>query len=63
MCQFRLHWEIRWGLVSNRFDGVNVEPETLLGGVPWEEDFISGATHWFTIANGEFTGKLNGKAF
>ncbi len=46
-----------------RFDGIDAEPETLLGNVSSEKDFISGATHWFTITDGEFTGKLNGKDF
>lgn len=62
MCVYRTIFDGQNGSCA-RFDGIDAEPETLLGGVPSEEDFISGATHWFTIANGEFTGKLNGKAF
>jgi hypothetical protein len=46
-----------------RFDGENAEQETLLGGVPVEEDFSGGATHWFIIANDKFIGNLNGKGF
>ena len=62
MCVYRTIFDGQNGSCA-RFDGIDAEPETLLGGVPSEEDFISGATHWFTIANGEFTGNLNGKAF
>ena len=62
MCVYRTIFDGQNGSCA-RFDGIDAEPETLLGGVPSEEDFISGATHWFTIANGEFTGKLNGKTF
>lgn len=62
MCVYRTIFDGQNGSCA-RFDGIDAEPETLLGGVPSEEDFISGATHWFTIANGEFTGKLNGKVF
>ena len=62
MCVYRTIFGGQNGSCA-RFDGIDAEPETLLGGVPSEKDFISGATHWFTIANGEFTGKLNGKTF
>jgi len=62
MCVYRTIFDGQNGSCA-RFDGIDTEPETLLGGVPSEEDFISGATHWFTIANGEFTGNLNGEAF
>lgn len=62
MCVYRTVFDGQNGSCA-RFDGINAEPETLLGGVPTEESFINGATHWFTIANGEFTGNLNGEAF
>lgn len=62
MCVYKTIFDGQNGSCA-RFDGVNAEPETLLGGVPSERDFISGATHWFTITQGKFTGNLNGKAF
>lgn len=62
MCVYRTIFDGQNGSCA-RFDSIDAEPETLLGDVPSEEDFIGGATHWFTIANGKFTGKLNGKAF
>lgn len=62
MCVYKTIFDGQNGSCA-RFDGVNSEPDTLLGGVPSEKDFISGATHWFTITNGEFTGNLCGKAF
>lgn len=62
MCVYKTIFDGQNGSCA-RFDGVNSEPDTLLGRVPLEEDFISGATHWFTITNGEFTGNMGGKAF
>ncbi len=45
-----------------RFDNV-AEPESILGTTPDPGSFIDGATHWFTVENGEFTGNINGTAF
>lgn len=45
-----------------RFDDVE-EPTSLVTGVPSEQDFIKGATHWLTVKNGKFTGELAGEAF
>lgn len=62
MCVYKTIFDGQNGSCA-RFDGVNSEPDTLLGRVPSEKDLISGATHWFTITNGEFTGNMGGKAF
>ncbi|MFY9174359.1 MAG: hypothetical protein WAO24_03305 [Peptococcia bacterium] len=45
-----------------RFDDAE-EPASLLDGVPDEQTFIEGATHWFTLKNDEFTGKLGDTSF
>lgn len=45
-----------------RFDDAE-EPSSIIDGVPGEQEFIEGATHWITIKNGEFTGELDGTAF
>lgn len=44
-----------------RFDGVESKPQSLFGRAPLDKEFLIGATHWFTLANGKFTGLLNGK--
>lgn len=46
-----------------RFDDVNAEPASIIGQSIAAESFISGAAHWFTIKDGEFTGQLGGKGF
>ncbi len=46
-----------------RYDGVESKPQSLLGSAPLGDEFFAGATHWFTLTNGRFTGLLNGKAF
>ena len=62
LCTYRLIFAGTNGTCA-RFDNVSSEPDSILGSIPDTQSFIEGATHWFTIANGEFTGKLNGKAF
>ena len=44
-----------------RFD--NVKRPRPSGSVPDAESFIEGATHWFTIKDGSFTGNLGGEKF
>ncbi len=46
-----------------RFDGMDSEPSTIFCVVPEAASFIDGATHWFTVSNGEFTGNLGGTGF
>jgi hypothetical protein len=62
LCTYRLIFAGTNGTCA-RFDNVSSEPDSILGSIPDPQSFIGGATHWFTIANGEFTGKLNGKDF
>jgi hypothetical protein len=45
-----------------RFDEVG-EPDSIIDGVPDEQELIEGATHWLTLKNGKFTGELKGVAF
>ena len=46
-----------------RFDNVEAQPESIFGSIPDEESFIEGATHWYTVTDGSFTGNLGGEAF
>jgi len=46
-----------------RYDNVASEPESILGSTPDLESFVDGATHWFTIKNGQLSGNIDGKAF
>ena len=46
-----------------RFDSINEKPESILGKTPDPAKFIQGATHWYTIQDGKFTGKLGGEEF
>ncbi len=46
-----------------RYDNVASEPGTILGSTPDLESFVDGATHWFTIKNGQLSGNINGSAF
>lgn len=46
-----------------RYDNVASEPDSILGSIPDAESFIDGATHWFSVRDGEFTGSLNDKDF
>lgn len=61
MCVYRFIFSGHEGSCA-RFDDVE-EPASLLNGVPYEEEFTKGATHWLTLKNDEFTGELNGTAF
>lgn len=61
MCVYRTYFSDLDGSCA-RFDGVG-EPESIMGLVPTEEEFIMGATHWFTLAGGSFSGNLGGQAF
>ncbi|MGI6451759.1 MAG: hypothetical protein ACOX3R_16315 [Desulfitobacteriia bacterium] len=45
-----------------RYDDV-AEPASILGSPPDPESFIDGATHWFTVKKGQFSGNINGIAF
>jgi len=46
-----------------RFDNVTSEPVAIFANAPDAESFIAGATHWFTIKDGQFLGKLKEKEF
>ena len=46
-----------------RYDNVNSEPASILGSTPDPETFIDGASHWFTVKNGEFSGNIDGTSF
>ncbi|MGI6577193.1 MAG: hypothetical protein ACOX1Q_03900 [Eubacteriales bacterium] len=61
MCVYRIMFSENGGSCA-RFDDVE-EPASILGGVPGEQEFIKGATHWFTLEDGKFTGELDGSAF
>ena len=61
MCVYKTFFSGNNGSAA-RFDGVE-EPETILGTTFSEQDFIAGATHWFTLVDGKFSGNLNGKVF
>lgn len=61
MCVYKTIFSGKNGSCA-RFDGVE-EPATLLDGVPDEQAYIDGATHWFTLKDDKFTGELNGTGF
>ena len=46
-----------------RFDNVSSEPESIFRNIPDKQSSIEGAAYWFTITDGEFTGKLGEKEF
>jgi len=62
LCTYRLIFAGTNGSCA-RFDNVSSEPDSIFGSIPDKQSFIEGATHWFTITDGEFTGKLDGKEF
>lgn len=62
LCTYRLIFAGTNGSCA-RFDNVSSEPDSIFGSIPDEQSFIEGATHWFTITDGEFAGKLGGKEF
>lgn len=62
MCTYRILFEGKNGSCA-RFDNAQAPPESILGATPDAASFIEGATHWFTITDGSFTGNLGGDAF
>lgn len=62
LCTYRLIFAGNNGSCA-RFDNVSSEPDSIFGSIPDKQSFIEGATHWFTVTGGEFTGKLGGKEF
>ncbi len=62
LCTYRLIFAGTNGSCA-RFDNVSSEPDSIFGSVPDKQSFIEGATHWFTLTDGEFAGKLGGKEF
>lgn len=60
-CLFKYIFVGREGSIA-RFNNVE-EPDSILDGVPDEQEFINGATHWLTLKDDEFTGELDGIAF
>jgi len=62
LCTYRLIFAGTNGSCA-RFDNVASEPDSIFGIIPDKQSFIEGATHWFTITDGEFTGKLGKKEF
>ena len=62
LCTYRLIFTGSNGSCA-RFDNVSSEPDSIYGGIPDTQTFIDGATHWFTITDGKFTGNLGGNQF
>jgi hypothetical protein len=62
LCTYRLIFAGTNGSCA-RFDNASSEPDSIFGSIPDKQSFIEGATHWFTITDGEFTGYLGGKEF
>ncbi|NMA51923.1 MAG: hypothetical protein GX949_02800, partial [Peptococcaceae bacterium] len=61
MCVYKTIFSGKEGSCA-RFDDVE-EPASLLNGVPDEQAFIEGATHWFTLKDDKLTGELDGITF
>ncbi len=63
LCTYRIIFAGTNGSCA-RFDNVSAEPDSIFGSIiPDAQSFIDGATHWFTITEGQFTGMLGGKTF
>lgn len=62
LCTYRTIFEESNGSCA-RFDNVTSEPESIFGKAPDAAAFIEGATHWFSVTNGNFTGNLGGETF
>ena len=62
LCTFRTIFEGTDGSWA-RFDNVTSEPTSIYTHAPEGKAFIEGATHWFTIEDGSFTGSLDGEVF
>ncbi len=62
LCTYRTIFEGSNGS-SARFDNVNSEPDSIFGNAPDPDTFIEGATHWLTVDNGKFSGRLNKNEF
>jgi len=62
LCNYKLIFSGNDGSRA-RYDNVASEPASIFGSAPDPETFIDGATHWFTVKNGEFSGNINGEEF
>ncbi len=62
LCTYKIIFEESNGSCA-RFDNVTSEPESIFGKAPDAAAFIEGATHWFSVTNGSFTGNLGGDTF
>jgi predicted small lipoprotein YifL len=62
LCTYRIVFNGSNGSCA-RFDNVEAQPESIFATIPDAAPFIEGATHWFTITDGSFTGSLGGEAF
>ncbi len=62
LCTYKIIFEESNGSCA-RFDNVTSEPESIFGKAPDAAAFIEGATHWFSVTNGNFTGNLGGETF
>ncbi len=61
MCVYRSIFSENEGSCA-RFEEAD-KPVSLIDRVPDEKELIEGATHWFTLKNGKFTGEMDGTAF
>ena len=62
LCTRRVIFSGRNGSCA-RFDNVEAQPESIFGTIPDAASFVEGATHWYTVTDGSFTGDLGGEAF
>lgn len=46
-----------------RFNGVETEPTSIYGNAPDTSTITDGATSWFTLTDGQFTGNIDGQEF
>jgi hypothetical protein len=62
LCTYRIIFNGSNGSCA-RFDNAEAQPESIFGTIPDAASFIEGATHWYTLTDGSFTGNLGGEAF
>jgi len=62
LCNYKMIYKGTDGSMA-RYDKVSSEPVSIFGSPPDPKSFIDGATHWFTVSNGQFTGSIDGKEF
>lgn len=62
LCNYKLLFDGENGTYA-RFDGVESEPASIYCNAPDASTFTEGATHWFTLTDGQFTGNISGTEF